>query len=131
MTQEALAEQLTIEGIPTKQNTIAKLENGLRPTTVREFVALAYLFKMSPSKFAEIAFPDTAASTDAEKAMRAELSSLESHIHGITAQLSNLEFEAVRKRSELMNLVHRRDVTKDRMRQLGSPRNNGEHKETP
>ncbi|WP_426986533.1 helix-turn-helix domain-containing protein [Pseudarthrobacter sp. Y6] len=58
MTQENLAKQLTAAGLPTKQNTVAKLEGGLRPTTVPELGALAKIFKCSIEEFAGWIFPE-------------------------------------------------------------------------
>lgn len=46
MTQEQLAQALTEEGWATRQNTIAKLENGLRPTTLAELYVLARVFNV-------------------------------------------------------------------------------------
>ncbi|MFE4078523.1 helix-turn-helix domain-containing protein [Paenarthrobacter sp. YIM B13468] len=69
LTQEQLAQQLTAEGLPTKQNTVAKLENGLRPTSVTEFSALARLFNLSVAELSDAVFPRE---LDAEQIKAAE-----------------------------------------------------------
>lgn len=81
MTQERLAEQLTAAGLPTRQNTVAKLEGGLRPTTVIEFGALARIFNYSVPELAQAVFSDDAIVDEAAReAMVSELTELRSRI---------------------------------------------------
>lgn len=46
-TQDELAQQMTAAGYPLHQTTVAKLENGSRPTNVGEIAAFAMIFDIS------------------------------------------------------------------------------------
>lgn len=102
MTQEQLAQQLTAEGLPTRQNTIAKLEGGQRPTTVAEFGALAKIFNMSVQELAASVFP-AHVSEEELAAMRTELDAnvdiqfrIRSSLEDIAIMESELRAEHIR-----------------------------------
>lgn len=100
MTQDKLAQLLTAGGIPTKQNTVAKLEAGLRPTSVAEFGVLANIFGLSVPELAEAVFP----SSDADQEIRsASLAVREEQVEvlGLRLRLAELQSQIEAARSEL------------------------------
>lgn len=59
-TQQELAERLTANSLPMRQNTVAKLESGGRPTSVAEIGVLAEVFETSPGEIVNATFGSSA-----------------------------------------------------------------------
>lgn len=101
LTQENLARQLTAEGLPTRQNTVAKLENGLRPTPVSELAALATIFNLSLAELSDAISP-SAMDEKAIAAARVELNENKARIRALHQNLEYLQDVMYEMRNELM-----------------------------
>ncbi|WP_307076472.1 helix-turn-helix domain-containing protein [Arthrobacter pascens] len=101
MTQEKLAQLMTAEGHPTRQNTVAKLEGGLRPTPVAEFGALARIFNLTVPEFADAVFAGE--NNEASKrAMTDELRGLYASMDELRTNLGYLQDMMSEVRNALM-----------------------------
>lgn len=130
MTQEALAKQLTADGIATRQNTVAKLEGGLRPTSVTEFGALARIFNYSPAQLAEAVFTEDVEETEGVKnAMLAELAVLQGDIAQRRNELAAANELVTFTRLELQAQLRRAAILESRLSGHQAGEDNGEHSE--
>lgn len=130
MTQDQLAKQLTAEGFPTRQNTVAKLEGGLRPTSVSELGALARIFNYSPAQLADAVFSEAADEAEGvKKAMRAELAQLHSEIEQMQTVLSMKEQEMMSTRHQLHEHSRRVAILESRLSSQQAGGDVGKHSE--
>lgn len=93
LTQEQLAQALTGEGWATRQNTIAKLENGLRPTTISELYVIARVFNVEARDIYALTDPPKADDEDAEAifALRQSLAMKRAQLKTNFAELQALD----------------------------------------
>lgn len=106
MTQEQLAQALTSEGWAARQNTIAKLENGMRPTTIPELCAIAAVFDMSPRDLGAITWPPGADDEDetAKFELKQDLALKRTYLRTSQRELATLELEVQQLRHAVSEL---------------------------
>jgi transcriptional regulator with XRE-family HTH domain len=107
MTQEQLAQALTEAGWAVRQNTIAKLENGLRPTTVPEMYVIAAVFEISPRELVALIWPPDADDDDesARFALKHSLAVKRTQLRASQSELAALELEAEQLRHAVTGLA--------------------------
>lgn len=118
MTQEQLAQALTGEGWATRQNTIAKLENGLRPTTIAELYVIARVFNVQARDIYALTEPPEVEDEDAAAtfALRQSLAMKRAQLKTSHSELAALELEVHQLRQAVTGLE--RDII-DLEEQLG------------
>ncbi|QHK18823.1 helix-turn-helix domain-containing protein [Pseudarthrobacter psychrotolerans] len=118
MTQEQLAQALTGEGWAARQNTIAKLENGLRPTTVAELYVIARVFNVEARDIYALTDPPEVEDEDgaAKFALRQGLAMKRAQLKTDRSQIAALDAEMNYLRAAVMELE--RDI-RDLEEQLG------------
>ena len=96
--QEDLARKMTDAGYPMHQTTLAKLESGVRPTSVDELVALGALLNVDPRDLIRVP-ADQGAEREVGEAMLA--------LQEVTAEMEeiNREMEALARRREALTPV--------------------------
>lgn len=106
MTQEQLAQALTSEGWAARQNTIAKLENGLRPTTLAELYVIARVFNVEARDIAALTDPPQAEDekASAKFALRHSLAMKRAQLKTSRSELEALDQEALQLRYALRGL---------------------------
>lgn len=111
MTQEQLALALTSEGWATRQNTIAKLENGLRPTTMGELHVVARVFNVTLRELFVLIEPPAAEDEDAVAtfAKRESLAMKRAQLKTGRSELAMLELEVQQLRNTVAGLE--KDIT--------------------
>lgn len=101
LTQEQLARQFAAVGIPIRQNTVAKLENGLRPTTFKEFAALARIFGLTVGELAKAVSPPSLSAEERES-MKQEVARAGARLADLHSSLESLQHVMSDTRNEIM-----------------------------
>ena len=96
MTQEQLAQAVTEKGWTARQNTIAKLENGMRPTTILELGLIAAAFDMSVHDLGALIWPPKVEDEDesARFALKESLAMKRVQLKTARSELATLDLEA-------------------------------------
>lgn len=106
MTQEQLAQALSNEGWAARQNTIAKLENGLRPTTLAELYVIARVFNVEARDIYVLTDPPKAEDEDAAAkfALRQSLAMKRAQLKTSHSELAMLDQEMAQLRYAVREL---------------------------
>ena len=103
--QEDLARKMTDAGHPMHQTTLAKLESGIRPTSVDELVALGALLNVNPRDLIRVP-SEQGAEREVDEAMLA--------LQEVTAEMEEIdrEMEALARRREALTPVRTERIEK-------------------
>jgi transcriptional regulator with XRE-family HTH domain len=113
MTQEQLAQALTGEGWATRQNTIAKLENGLRPTTIAELYVIARVFNVEARDIYALTDPPEVEDEDAAAKFalrqslamkRAQLKTSHSELAALDSEMQQLRYAVAGLEQDIIDL---------------------------
>lgn len=101
MTQGELSKSLTNFGVDMRQNTITKLEQGSRPTNLKECIALAEALGVKPIELFQQAFPSTAANSTEYQNLLAREAQLDRELNEVEAQI-----DRHKSKIQLLNAAH-------------------------